>query len=246
MKRLSDYRYNVYSQFGEDGIIEQIFKIIGTSSKICIEFGAWDGFHLSNTANLWTKGWEAILIESDDEKYLSLVENVKGYDVRCIKAFISYKGHNTIENILRREGVSDDIDFLSIDIDGDDYYVFESLTELRPKVIACEYNPTIPVHMDLIAEKGNYFGCSALSLVELAERKKGYRLVAMTDTNCFFVKSSDFSMFESYEVDLKLIAPTTHLTYFITGYGGDFIISNKPTYGATRPSTQKFRRECYY
>ena len=244
MKKLSDYTYNVYSQFGEDGIIEKIFEILGTSSKVCIEFGAWDGFRFSNTANLWTKGWKGILIEADENKYLSLVENVKKYDCHCIKAFVSYEGPNTLENILKREGISNDIDFLSIDIDGDDYYVFESLKELEPRLIVCEYNPTIPAHIDLLSEKGNYFGCSVLSLVKLAE-KKGYYLIAMTDTNCFFVRSIDFEKFESYDVNLESISPTKHLTYFITGYDGNYILSKKPTFGCTRPSTQKLRGEYY-
>jgi hypothetical protein len=244
IKKLSDYAYNVYSQFGEDGIIERIFKILGTSSKVCIEFGAWDGFYLSSTANLWTNGWKGILIEADEVKYKSLVKNVKKYDCHCINTFVSYEGPNTFENILKREGISGDVDFLSIDIDGDDYYIFESLKELKPRLIACEYNPTIPIHMDLISEKGSYFGCSAPSLVKLAE-KKNYRLIAMTDTNCFFVRSIDFKKFEIYDTNLESIAPTKHLTYFITGYDGNYILSKKPTYGCAHSSAQKFIGECY-
>jgi len=243
-KKLSDYAYNIYSQFGEDGIIERIFKILGSSSKVCIEFGAWDGFYLSNTANLWTNGWKGILIEADKVKYISLVENVKKYDCHCINTFVSYEEPNTLENILKREGISGDVNFLSIDIDGDDYYVFESLKELKPRLIVCEYNPTIPIHMDIISEKGNYFGCSALSLVKLAE-KKNYQLVAMTDTNCFFVRSTDFNKFEIYDTNIESIAPTKHLTYFITGYDGDYLLSKKPAYGCTRPSTQKFMGEYF-
>ena len=68
MKRLSEHASNTYSQFGEDGIIEKIFQIIGVNSKVCIEFGAWDGFYLSNTANLWTNGWKGILIEAEQRK----------------------------------------------------------------------------------------------------------------------------------------------------------------------------------
>jgi len=243
-KKLSNYAYNVYSQFGEDGIIERIFKILGTSSKVCIEFGAWDGFYLSNTANLWTNGWKGILIEADEVKYKSLVENVKKYDCHCINTFVSYEGPNTLENIVKREGIFDDIDFLSIDIDGNDYYILKSLKELRPRLIVCEYNPTIPIDIDLIPEKGNYFGCSALSLVKLAE-KKNYYLIATTDTNCFFVRSIDFKKFKTYDTNLESMAPTKYLTYFITGYDGKYILSKKPTYGCTHPSTQKFIGEYY-
>jgi hypothetical protein len=244
MKKLSDYAYNVYSQFGEDGMIEKVFEILGPLSRVCIEVGAWDGFYNSNTANLWTNGWKGILIEADESKYISLVKNVKKFNCHCIKAFVSYEKHNTLERILKQEGISEDIDFLSIDVDGDDYYIFESLKELKPRLITCEFNPTIPFHMDLISKKGNFFGCSALSLIKLAE-KKDYRLIAMTDTNCFFVRSIDFKNFENYQVDLKSIAPKKHLTYFITGYDGSYILSKKPTYGCTRPSTQKFKGKYY-
>ena len=86
MKKLSDFGHNVHSQFGEDGIIEKVFQILGTTSKRCIEFGAWDGFHLSNTANLWTKGWAGVLIEANSAKYRELVKNVQPYNCRCILA----------------------------------------------------------------------------------------------------------------------------------------------------------------
>jgi len=244
MRKLSDYAYNVYSQFGEDGIIEKIFEILSPLSRVCIEVGAWDGFHLSNTANLWTNGWKGILIEGDNNRYLSLMENVKGYNCHCIKAFVGYEYHNTLENILKMEGISENVDFLSIDVDGDDYYIFENLKKIKPRLITCEFNPTIPFNMDLISEKGNCFGCSALSLVKLAE-KKDYRLIAMTDTNCFFVRSIDFKKFGSYEVNLESIASTKHLTYFITGYDGAYILSKKPTFGCTHPSIQKFKGEYF-
>ncbi len=243
-KKLSDYAYNTYSQFGCDGIIEKIFKILGTSSRVCIEFGAYDGFYTSNTANLWTNGWKGILIESDDNKYLSLVENVKKYDCHCIKAAVSYEGPTTLENILKREKISDDIDFLSIDIEGDDYYVFESLEKLRPRLIACAYNPTTPAHIDLLPEKRNHFGCSALALAKLA-KKKGYRLIAMSEANCFFVRSADFKKFRDYDTNLESIAHTKHLTYFITGKGGNYMLSNEPFFGCTHPSAQKFRGKYY-
>jgi hypothetical protein len=133
---------------------------------------------------------------------------------------------------------------LSIDVDGDDYYILEGLEELKPRLIVCEFNPTIPPYMDLISEKGNYFGCSALSLVKLAERK-GYRLIAASDTNCFFVRAEDSGKFASYENNLELLMTRKHLTYFVTGFDGDYILSKEPAFGANYPSSQKFRGEYY-
>ena len=242
---LADHSNKVYSQSGEDGIIKTIFEIIGTSSKLCIEFGAWDGILNSNTANLWRNGWKGILIEADKIKYEALVRNAAGYDCYCIHAFVSHTGENTLENILRRQDLLREVDFLSIDIDGNDYFVFESLSELRPRLIACEYNPTIPYHLELVPEPENFFGCSILSLVRLAE-SKAYRLVALTETNAFFVRDDDYVRFSEYDTSLPSLALTKHITYLITGYSGDYIASREPTYGCTGPSTQRFLTGSYY
>jgi putative sugar O-methyltransferase len=93
--------------------------------------------------------------------------------------------------------------------------------------------------MELVPAPGNYFGCSALSLVNLAE-KKGYKLVAVTDSNCLFVAAPDFPRFADYETSLPRIAVTRHLTHLITGYAGDYLLSREPTYGCGASSAQKF------
>jgi hypothetical protein len=245
MKKLSDYSYNKFSQFGEDGIIQKIFEIIGVTSRCCVEFGAWDGYHLSNTANLWTKGWKGILIEADSYKYENLLHNLTHYDCYCINAFVGHKDDNTIEAILTKHSINgNSIDFLSIDVDGDDYYIFQSLNLLRPRVISCEYNPTIPVHTELIAEPGSYFGCSSLSLCKLAETK-GYRLVSITDTNCIFVTEKEFVNFSEFETSLEKLAINKHLTYLMTGYDGSYALSQKPTYGFRHPCLHNFVGEYF-
>lgn len=245
MKRLSDAAYNVYSQFGDDGIIEKIFEVIGIASSVCIEFGAWDGFHLSNTANLWTKGWRGILIESDTEKFSQLLKNTQPYDCCCINARVTHEGEGHLERILQKSEPTSQVDLLSIDIDGDDYHVFSSLDNLRPRVVCCEYNPTIPLHMELVPAPGNYFGCSALSLVKLAESKH-YALVAMTETNCYFVLQEEATLFRDYETSLDALATQKHLTYLLTGYDGNFVLSRAPTYGYGCPSRQLFSGEYYH
>jgi hypothetical protein len=235
MKKISDYAMDVYSQFGEDGIIQQIFNVIGTRSKKCIEFGAWDGFYLSNTANLWTNGWEGILLEGNSDKYQELLENVKKYPCISINAWVGCEGSSTLDAILTSKNLISDVDFLSIDIDGDDYYIFESLVLLKPRVISCEYNPTIPPWIELTSPKGdNYFGCSAQSLVKLAEQK-GYKLIAMTETNCFFVVTEEFDRFRDYDTSFEKLYITKYLTYLITSYDGKYVFSQKPVYGFTTP-----------
>ena len=240
MNKLSDYAQNVFSQFGEDGIIQKIFEIIGISSQVCIDVGAWDGRHLSNTANLWLHSWKAFLIETNPKRYTTLVRNTRGYDCHCIKARIAPEGANTLENVLSAYDINA-VDFLSIDVDGDDYWIFRSLRSLRPRVICCEHNPTIPVHIDLVADKGNYFGCSVLALHKLAESKK-YKLVAMTRTNSFFVSIEDFEKFSEWEISLVMLAEVAiagAITYYITGYNGDYVLSQRPGFGLGKPYKQK-------
>ena len=235
MKKLIDYCSNVYSQFGEDGIVEKIFEIIGAETKLCVEFGAWDGFHMANTANLWTQSWKGVLIEGNKRRYKRLLKNVSEYDCICICAFVQSSGDSTLEALLDKEGITEQIDLLSIDIDGNDYYIFESLKTIRPRVVICEHNPTIPAEIDLVAEEGNYFGCSVSALKRVGE-EKGYKLIAVTETNSFFVLKEYEQLFEEYETRLKKIKNDRYITYFITSYSGEYVLSKTElAYGASFP-----------
>lgn len=239
MNTLTKFAFNEYSQFGEDGIIEKIFEIIGTESKLCVEFGAWDGFHLSNTANLWTNGWKGVLIEGNKKRFNSLCKKVENYNCICINAFVERNGKNSLEPLLNNHGISEQLDLLSIDIDGNDYYIYESLKEIRPRVVICEYNPTIPAHIELLAEYNNYFGCSVASLNNLAI-KKGYALVAITQTNCIFVLKELEELFQEFETRLKYIKNDNYVRYLITSYSGDYVLSKgELAYGVSFPYTGK-------
>lgn len=239
MLKLNNFSYNRFSQFGEDGIIEKIFTIMKPASKVCIEFGAWDGYHFSNTANLWTNGWNAVLIEANLKKYEELVKNTKNYNCVCINEFVTTQGDNSIEYILEKWNIKDEIDYLSIDIDGDDYYILEGINDIKPHLISCEYNPTIPADQDLIPQKNNYFGCSAKSLCDLAA-KKGYKLIAVTDTNCFFVLEEYFQLFDDYQTNLLNLRIDNYLTYVYSGYDGKYVLSGRPVYGFTIPEEIDF------
>ena len=235
MQKLTDYRSNVYSQFGEDGIIEKIFELIGTHSKLCVEFGAWDGFHLSNTANLWTKDWKGVLIEGNSSRFKRLQDNVRDHDCICICAYVLSSGESALESLLEKANITEQIDLLSIDIDGNDYYIFESLENIRPRVVICEHNPTIPAELDLVAEENNYFGCSVSALNRIAN-EKGYKLIAVTETNSFFVLDEYEKFFEQYETRLEKIKNDRYITYFITSYSGEYVLSKTElAYGASFP-----------
>ena len=229
---LKRFEKNVKSQFGEDGVVGEIFRRIGTTNRKCVEFGAWDGLHYSNTWNLWEgKNWEALLIEADPDKYDVLVRNLADFkNVKALNALVSSEGKDSLENILRRFDYPLDLDLLSVDIDGDDYYIMESLTSYRPRLIIIEYNPTIPANIELIQVKGEYFGSSALSLLRLAH-SKSYKLAHLTDTNMFFVSENDFANIGFHEPSLGDIFNDKYLSYVISSYGGSLFVVGDSPYG---------------
>jgi len=233
-----EFRSVVTSQWGEDGIIAEVFRRIGAESEVCVEFGAWDGKHLSNTWDLWhNKGWSAILIEADKNRCHALRESLRDYPrVRAHNAFVSIEGENSLDHVLAKLGTPAQFDLLSIDVDGDDYYIFQRLERFSPRVVLVEYNPTIPPEIDLVQVPGEYCGASALALVRLA-REKGYTFVCCTETNCLFVLTAEFPKLGIPEPALSEVFPRTHLTYVITSYGGLTYVSHDPLYAFPKPAT---------
>lgn len=230
-KLLYEFASNKYSQFGEDGIIKQIFNLIGTKSKLAVEFGAWDGFLYSNTAALWAHdySWKAVLIEGDQERFTDLVKNTKAYKVTPINAWVGINTQDCLEAILENNGITQEIDLLSIDVDGNDYHIFNSLKKIRPRVIVCEYNPTIPYYYDAYApySKDNNFGQSVAALVRIGE-KKGYHLVALTNTNAIFVLQKEIHKFAEYEIDWRMLNVNNGYIVMVTTYDGKYaFINNK-------------------
>ena len=135
---------SVTSQLGQDGILEKIFEIIGTTNKVCIEFGAWDGKFLSNTWNLIeNKGWHGVLIEGNSAKFSEISGNHPSGRVTAYNTRVNLSGANSIDNILQTYGELAP-DLMSIDIDGNDWHVWSSMDLLKPRVVLIEFNQTIP------------------------------------------------------------------------------------------------------
>jgi hypothetical protein len=228
---MKQFEKNIHSQFGEDGVIEEVFKRIGVRWSTCVEFGAWDGLHLSNTLHLWRSlGWKALLIERDPEKYRALQKNTAGYSrVQALNRAVSPSGMNHLEALIEESGFPRDVDLLSIDIDGDDIYILESLDSMRPRVVVVEFNPTIPAHINVRQSPGEYFGASAMALCEVA-RLKGYLLAHATHVNLFFVHAAEFNKLGIAEPRLGDMIPQDHITYLISSYDGSAFLSQVPAY----------------
>jgi hypothetical protein len=229
------FEKNIQSQFGEDGVIEEIFKRIGYENKICVEFGAWDGVHLSNTWNLWhNEDWTAYLIEGDPVKAQALERSIKDFPkVKAINAYVTPEGKSCLDNILKEYNLPENFDLLSIDIDGDDYYILKHLKTFRPKVIIIEFNPTVPPHIEMVQEMGEYMGASALSIIKLGE-SKGYRAIHITEVNVLFVTNELYASGNFQEINLEDEFIRSHLNYVLTTFDGIPFLSSNLHYGSLK------------
>lgn len=162
---LTKFGYNIYSQRGDDGIIEEIFKRLNIINGTFVEFGAHNGILFSNTKNLTLKSWKGVMIESDEELFLQLSKNyennklVNTIHAKVIEDNVTPKeGEINLKQIQSKYFNNEQIDFISIDIDFNDIELFEKL-ELNPmpKVIAIEtglywhpkFNKRIPFSEDI-------------------------------------------------------------------------------------------------
>ncbi|MFA5114058.1 MAG: FkbM family methyltransferase [Candidatus Margulisiibacteriota bacterium] len=195
---LADHAANVHSQAGEDGVIAKVLETLTARDRWCVEFGAWDGEHLSNTRRLIEQeSYSAVLIEGDKKRAAALQERCRSErQVTVLNRYVGFGRDDSLDAILAGGPVPVDFDLLSIDIDGNDYHVWQAIKRYRPKVVVIEFNPTIPNEVKFVqpADRRVNQGASLLSLVELG-KKKGYELVAVLEFNAFFVRAEDFPLF---------------------------------------------------
>ena len=197
MINLNDYKRQVHSQSGEDGIIEKIFEVLDIKNGWYCEFGAGDGNWISNTRKLREEGWKGVLIEGDDESFANLETNFgKHPDVSIIKSYVSCEKNESLDYLLSKTEITKDFDILSIDVDGNDLWIWKSLNKYDPKIVVVEYNAmpspteslTIKYDKDHRFNSDSYYGASAGAFNKLAE-EKGYVLVGSTHgLNLFYCK----------------------------------------------------------
>lgn len=188
----NEYASHHYSQFGQDGIIEKVFSVIGTTDKFFVEFGSsGDDEGGGNTAYLRKQyGFDGLLIDASDDPFR--IQSKKQYD-RKIHAITA----ENIDDILRAYGVPKTFDFLSIDIDGNDYWVWKAIRH-TPRVVCIEINYSIPLDWYVVQKYDPKYvwdcsfccGSACLPMVDLAQQK-GYSLVAANGSDLIFVKNSE-------------------------------------------------------
>lgn len=230
---LADYSRDVYSQFGEDGVIQKALELLPINDRWCVEFGAWDGVHLSNTANLIrNQQFNSVLIEADPARFEVLKSNyVDNPKVQAINGFVGWRESDGLDQFLRQTNIPKDFDLLSIDIDGNDFHVWNAVQEYRPKLVVIEFNPTIPSEVDYVqpAEETVMHGSSGLGLTRLGTRK-GYQLIHVSRANLIFVDSAYADHFGDLTGSFaEMRSDSSDVTYLFTGYDGTTLLSGRDT-----------------
>jgi hypothetical protein len=196
-----DYEFKVYSQWGEDGIIDHLVNHVAIKNKIFVEFGV-ENYSEANTIFLLKhRQWGGLVIDGSSDNIDSIRQGniFWRYDLSADCSFITKENINLI---IKRNGIAGDIGLLSVDIDGNDYWVWDAIDIVQPRIVVAEYNSLFGVTATIStpyqanfyrtdAHQSNmYYGASISALNYLAT-KRGYTLVAgnSAGNNVFFVRN---------------------------------------------------------
>jgi len=199
---ISSYEFSVFSQWGDDGIIDYLINNLDIKNKSFIEFGVQDYTECNTKFLLMNKNWKGLIID-EAENLINKIKNSDIYwrfDLTAIKSFIT---KNNINNIFKDNNFVGPIGLLSIDIDGNDYWIWDSINSVDPEIVIIEYNSrlgfekaiTIPYREDFERKKAHYsniyYGASLKALINLG-KKKNYIFIGCNSAgnNAYFIKSN--------------------------------------------------------
>ena len=221
VRNLGDVEFRIFSQWGEDGIIDWLVEHLPIDKKIFVEFGV-ENYQEANTRFLLqNRNWRGLVFDGN-QGYMESVRKEEiywRYDINAVSAFIT---RDNINDLFLENGISGDIGLLSIDIDGNDYWVLEAIDVISPRILICEYNPilgdlhaiTVPYHPEFDRLQahhcGLYFGASIKAVRQLAEQK-GYSFAGTCSNgiNAFFVRNDIFGSI-SDKISCKKAFPSRH------------------------------------
>jgi prefoldin subunit 5 len=192
--------FQVFSQWGEDGIIQFLLRHIPIRNKIFVEFGVQNYVESNTRFLLINNNWSGLILDSSEKNidYIQKDSIYWKYNLKAVQAFIT---KDNINDLLSQNSVTGEIGLLSIDIDGNDYWVWEAIHVVTPAIVIIEYNfrfgkekaVTIPYDEQFVRSEAHYsmiyFGASLKALCQLADRK-GYDFVGSNTAgnNAFFVR----------------------------------------------------------
>ena len=200
-QNFNDYEFQVYSQWGEDGLLQKLVHEVEIKHTVFVEFGV-ERYTESNTRYLlMNDNWSGLVIDGSNEN-IEYIKNDPIYWKHNLKTECAFIDVKNINSIIKNNGITGDIGLLSIDIDGNDYWIWEAIDVISPRIVICEYNSlwgdreavTIPYSSTFSRTKSHfsnlYYGASITAFNNLA-KKKGYSLVGsnMAGNNIFFVRN---------------------------------------------------------
>lgn len=181
-------------------IIEKIFQKLNVEKGNFVEFGAWDGIQNSNTRYLFLKGWKGLFIESDQNRFNHLKENYKNKK----NIFLSNTHIDNKRNLIDYEiekTLNEKIDFMSIDIDGLDVDIFETVQKFPPTVLCIEGGQILEPYYQLVGPEISKQNIQqSLYQMELKFMKKGYKLLCAYQ-DAFFILNEKYKELQNYQKD---------------------------------------------
>jgi hypothetical protein len=214
VENLHDAEFKVFSQWGEDGIIQYLLSRIPILSKTFVEFGVGDYSESNTRFLLKDANWTGLVIDGSAESInkIKLDRLSCQHDLRSEHSFIT---RDNINQLITKNGISGDIGLLSVDIDGNDYWVWKAIDCIQPRIVICEYNSLLGNSSKVTSlysddfqifnahYSGLYWGASIAGFDHLA-REKGYSLVGSNSAgnNIFFVRDDvlgDLTIFTPQE-----------------------------------------------
>jgi hypothetical protein len=197
----SSYEFQIYSQWGEDGIIQYILSRVNIEHSVFVEFGVENYMEANTRFLLVNDNWSGLVIDGDQDNINSIKQD-SIYWKYNLKAECAFIDKDNINELIRSNGITGDIGILSVDIDGNDYWVWDAINVIKPRIVICEYNslfgpeksvttPYAPRFIRTNAHYSNlYYGASISALTKLADIK-GYALVGgnKAGNNIFFVRT---------------------------------------------------------
>jgi hypothetical protein len=193
--------FKVTSQWGEDGIIEHLLRHVSIDRKIFVEFGVQDYQEANTRFLLVHHNWSGLVIDGDSEN-IAKVRQDSVYWRFNLKSESAFVTRENINSIISRHGIIGDVGILSVDIDGNDYWVWEAIDCISPRIVIAEYNAlfgpraavSVPYDEKFVRTRAHYsnlyWGCSLQALESLG-RRKNYALVGCNSAgnNAFFVRN---------------------------------------------------------
>jgi hypothetical protein len=218
---LTAFELRVFSQNGEDGVLAEILARIGATGRFFVEFGIESGREGNCVYLADVSGWTGLFMEADPRLYGELATKYRGQD--RVRTTCSKVTASNVERLFADAGVPPEPDVLSIDVDGIDYWIWDAISEYRPRVVIIEYNSELDPQRRLVQPLGDdgwdgtvFVGASLGALCALA-KEKGYRLVhtELAAVNAFFVRED---LATEQFLDEALVPRRAQPNYFLGGF----------------------------